>query len=219
MIKRERLQSLMTSMGLSQSELARRVGVTQAMIAKLLARGGGTKHLAAIARELHTTPAFLLGEITDPSETARPLPTATSVAEQLDAVLLPEVEVSYSMGGGADIGDWPVVRQVPFSRDWLRTLTSSPASELMVARGDGDSMQPTILDGDLMIIDRAQNTMRQQDRIWALSYGGFGMVKRLRALADGLLQINSDNAAVTPIVAADDEAFLIGRVVGVIRRI
>jgi phage repressor protein C with HTH and peptisase S24 domain len=214
------MKGLLEAQNLSQSELARRVGISQSAVAQLLSRGGqGSKHIHAIARELHTTPAFLMGEIDDPSEKAVQLPSASTVAEQLDAVLLPEVEVSYSMGGGADISDWPVVRQVPFSRDWLRTLTSSPASDLMVARGDGDSMQPTILDGDLTIIDRGQQTMRQQDRIWALSYGGFGMIKRLRALPDGSLQINSDNTAVTPILATDDEAFLIGRVVGVIRRI
>jgi phage repressor protein C with HTH and peptisase S24 domain len=54
-------------------------------------------------------------------------------------------------------------------------------------------MMPTILDGDLVIIDRAQNTPKQQDRIWALTYGGWGMIKRLRSLPDGSLQINSDN--------------------------
>lgn len=214
------MRALMEAQGISQSELARRVGVSQSAIAQLLTRGGqGSKHIHAIARELHTTPAFLMGETDDPSMSAIALPSAATVAEQLDAVLLPEVEVSYSMGGGADISDWPVVRQVPFSRDWLRTLTNSPASELMVARGEGDSMQPTILDGDLTIIDRAQKTMRQQDRIWAIAYAGFGMIKRLRALPDGSLQINSDNTAVSPILATDNEAFLIGRVVGVIRRI
>jgi phage repressor protein C with HTH and peptisase S24 domain len=89
----------------------------------------------------------------------------------------------------------------------------------MIARGEGDSMMPTILDGDLAIIDRAQNTPKQQDRIWALTYGGWGMIKRLRALPDGSLQINSDNAAVSPIVAYEGEAQIIGRVVGVVRRI
>lgn len=205
---------------LSQAELARRVGVAQPTIAKLL--GGtsqGSKHIHAIARELRTTPAFLMGETEDPEENALPLPTATSVAEQLDAVMLPEVQVSFSMGGGSIVEDWPIVQMVPFSRTWLRGLTSSPASELMVARGDGDSMMPTILDQDIVIIDRAQNTMRQQDRIWALSYGGYGMIKRLRGLPDGTLEINSDNSAVTPIHASDGEAFIVGRVVGIVRRI
>lgn len=145
--------------------------------------------------------------------------TPESMADQLDAVLLPEIDVGYSMGGGADISDFPVVQMVPFSRSWLASLTNSPAGDLFVARGEGDSMMPTILDQDIVIIDRGQRQMRHQDRIWALVYGGFGMLKRLRGLPDGTLQINSDNPAVTPIVASEGEAFLIGRVVAVVRRI
>jgi phage repressor protein C with HTH and peptisase S24 domain len=148
-----------------------------------------------------------------------PATTQSEIAEQLDAVMIPEVQVGLSMGGGSAIEDWPVVQMVPFSRTWLRGLTTSTADQLMVARGDGDSMMPTILDQDLVIIDRAQNTPRQQDRIWALTYGGWGMIKRLRALPDGSLQINSDNANVSPIVAYEGEAQIIGRIVGVVRRI
>lgn len=210
----------MAEQGISQAELARRVGVAQATIAKLV--GGqtyGSKHLHIIARELNTTPAFLTGEVDDPAEDARQLPTATSVADQLDAVMLSEVQVSFSMGGGNVIDEWPVVQMVPFSRSWLRGLTNSPASELMVARGEGDSMMPTILDQDIVIIDRAQRTIKQQDRIWALSYGDVGMIKRVRALPGGSYQINSDNPAVTPIAASEEEMFTIGRVVGVLRRI
>jgi phage repressor protein C with HTH and peptisase S24 domain len=141
------------------------------------------------------------------------------LAQQLDAVMLPEIDVGYSMGGGSDIEDYPVVQMVPFSRAWLDTLTRSPASQLFVARGDGDSMMPTLLDQDIVIIDRSQQTLRNQDRIWAVSYGGLGMIKRLRSLPDGTLQINSDNDSVSPIHASDGEAFIIGRVVGIIRRI
>lgn len=205
---------------MSQTELARRVGLSQPTINNLIHRSKvGSKHLHRIARELQTTPAYLSGETDDPAEGALPAPTADSIAEQLDAVMIPEVNVALSMGGGSALEDFPIVQMVPFSRAWLRGLTNSPADQLMVARGDGDSMMPTILDQDLVIIDRAQNTPRQQDRIWALSYGGWGMIKRLRALPDGSLQINSDNAAVTPIHAVEGEAQVIGRVVGVVRRI
>lgn len=144
--------------------------------------------------------------------------TPESLADKLDAVLLPEIDVAYSMGGGAEIAEFPILRKVPFSRSWLSSLTKSSPNDLFVARGDGDSMMPTILDQDIVIIDRGQSTMRHQDRIWAVVYGGFGMIKRLRALPSGVLQINSDNPAVTPIEAVDGEAFIVGRVVAIVRR-
>jgi phage repressor protein C with HTH and peptisase S24 domain len=220
MLDAVRLRDRMAAAGLSQAELARRVGVSQAAIQKLTSGNAyNSRHLYQIARELSTSPAFLLGEIDDPSEGALPAPKAQDIADQLDAVLIPQVEIGLSMGGGTVLEDWPVTQMVPLSRTWLRTLTGSSAEHLMVAPGVGDSMMPTILDGDLCIIDRAQNTPKQQDRIWALVYGGWGMVKRLRALPDGSYEINSDNAAVSPIRAVDDEMQVVGRVVGVVRRI
>lgn len=61
----------MSELGLSQSELARRVGVTQTTIRKLATGGGyGSKYLHKIARELGTTPAYLTGETDDPAASA-----------------------------------------------------------------------------------------------------------------------------------------------------
>lgn len=166
----------------------------------------------ATDEQLHAASDFLRGRVDA-------IDASASAAEQLDAVLLPEIDVAYSMGAGANVEDYPVTQLVPFSRAWLDTLTRSPASQLFVARGEGDSMMPTILDQDIVIIDRSERRLRGQDRIWAIAYGGFGMIKRLRSLPSGALQINSDNPAVTPIEAFDDEAHIIGRVVGIVRRV
>lgn len=220
MLDAERLRERLTISGLSQSELARRLGLSQSAIARLaLGNAYGSKHLHRIARELGTTPAYLSGETDDPAEGALPAPNATDIAEQLDAVLIPEVEVSFSMGGGSVIEDWPVIRHVPISRDWLRNFTTSSPDHVAVTRGDGDSMFPTILDQDLVILDLSDKTPKKQDRIWAMSYGGLGMIKRLRALPDGSFEIHSDNPQISLIRASDDEMHIVGRVVGVVRKI
>lgn len=55
--------------GLSQSELARRVGVRQPTIFKVVSGSSSqSKHLHRIARELGTTPAYLSGETDDPGQ-------------------------------------------------------------------------------------------------------------------------------------------------------
>lgn len=57
--------------GLTQAELARRVRITQGAIAKIANKDPtGSSHLHKIARELGTTPAYLVGEIDDPDEGA-----------------------------------------------------------------------------------------------------------------------------------------------------
>lgn len=59
--------------GLSQSELARRIGVSQQNIHRLVSgKAYGSRHLHKIARELGTSPAYLAGEIDDPEEGAPP---------------------------------------------------------------------------------------------------------------------------------------------------
>lgn len=69
----ERLKQLMTEKGLTQSELARRVGVNQSTIAGLIAgKARSSSYLHRIAREVSTTPEYLLGETNDPRSAVPP---------------------------------------------------------------------------------------------------------------------------------------------------
>jgi len=71
----ERITERLEAAGMSQSELARRVGMAQSSINALINRNKvGSKHLHKIARELGTTAEYLTGETDDPVEGARPMP-------------------------------------------------------------------------------------------------------------------------------------------------
>ncbi len=133
--------------------------------------------------------------------------------------MIPQLELGFSMGGGSVFEDYPSQGVMPFQRDWLRGLMRGRLDQLFVARGDGDSMEPTLKDGDIVLIDTAQRDILQQDRIWAVSYGDLGMIKRVRRLPGGTYQLISDNPNVTPISAYDGEMHVIGRVVWIGRRI
>lgn len=63
-----RIRQRLKDIGLSQTELARRAGVSQPTISDLI-RGDSrsSSHLHVIARELGTTPAYLTGETDDPA--------------------------------------------------------------------------------------------------------------------------------------------------------
>lgn len=88
MLNAARLQQRMSELRLSQSELARRVGVTQTTIRKLVSGGGyGSKYLHLIARALGTTVEYLTGEIDDPEADAPPPPELSyDDAQLLEAV-------------------------------------------------------------------------------------------------------------------------------------
>lgn len=62
-----RIERRLELLGLSQAELARRAGIPQTTVNGLI-RGHSrtTPHLVKIARELKTTPAYLMGETEDP---------------------------------------------------------------------------------------------------------------------------------------------------------
>lgn len=214
----DRIRKRMAELGLSQSELARRVGVRQPTISRLLlGEAAGSRHLHVIARELATTPQYLTGETDDPLEGALPTPTPETLAEQLDLVEIKELDLKFGMG--ATYLDVPVTPESRFfSASWLRNYTTSHPDQLFFARGIGDSMAPTILDSDMVLVDCTQQTPHMGDQIWAIAYGMTGMIKRLRPMPDGSVKILSDNERVPPEIAVDGEMHIIGRVVAVIRK-
>lgn len=215
-----RIDEKLKALGMSQSELARRVKVSQPTINALIkSDNASSKHLHRIAAELQTSPAWLAGETDDDAPISYPPSALDALAEQMDLAVVPELELGYSMGAGAIFDQYEQRGVVPFQRAWLRSMMRGAIADLFVARGDGDSMQPTILDGDIVLIDTAQRDIRQQDRIWAVAYGDLGMIKRVRRRPSGDYLLLSDNATVPPIECADEEMHVVGRVIWIGRRI
>lgn len=213
----ERIAALRTAKGLSQTQLAKMAGLSQATIGKLESGiSSGSSHLHKIARVLETTPEYLSCETDDPSAGAIPLPTAQTLADQLDLIEVPEIDLKFGMGATElEVPVTNVTRH--FSRAWIRQYTNAAPEHLYFAQGIGDSMMPTIHDSDLLLIDASERTMKMGDKIWAIAYCGQGMVKRLRLKGDGV-QILSDNQLVPPDTAYDGELHILGRVVGIFRK-
>lgn len=219
----ERIEAQLEAKGWSQSQLARRIGVSQQTIWKLVTGASSTsKHLRTIAKELDTSEEYLLGETDDPTprlgdgKLAWRGPPAEAVES---TVMIPQLDIGYSMGGGTVFEEYAQTALIPFPREWLRPLIGGTFGELFVARGEGDSMMPTILDSDVVIIDTAQKTIIKQDRLWCLNYGELGMIKRVRMQPDGGALIISDNPAVENFTAYDGEVQAIGRVIWIGRRV
>jgi len=223
MVMGERIDALLADKGWSQAELARRIDVKSTTIWKLVSGATQTsRHLRDIARHLDTTEEYLLGETDDPSPPAhssRLLVAHTSSELPDSTVMIPQLDIGYSMGGGTVFEEYAQTALIPFPREWLRPLIGGTFGDLFVARGEGDSMMPTILDSDVVIIDTAQKTITKQDRLWCLNYGELGMIKRVRMQPDGGALIISDNPAVENFTAYDGEVQAIGRVIWIGRRV
>ncbi len=145
-------------------------------------------------------------------------PSPEEIAEQMGLMKVEEIDLAIGMG--ATYLDDQSVRSIErwIPTDWVRNFTNSSASSLTIAKPVGDSMYPTINDRDIVLIDRSQKMIDRQDAIWALSYGGLGTIKRVRAMPDGTFKLMADNPHVREETAVDGEMFVIGRVAGVFRR-
>lgn len=217
MVNAERLAERMRAKGVSQTQLAKMVGISQQAIGKLISGGSSTsRYLPQIAHELATTVDYLAGTVDDPTEQAGRARNDDDIIERFDLVSIDEIDQEFGLGG-AFTGAHVAVRMQHFPRAWVESITSSPPSMLTIARGRGDSMDPTIRDRDMVIIDRSRRKLDEQDAIWALAVGEMGMIKRLR-LRGSTVVIQSDNDRVSDEEVHVDEVHLVGRVVFIGRR-
>lgn len=107
-----------------------------------------------------------------------------------------------------------------FKEHWIRSELNARPSDLFLIRVSGDSMEPTLRAGDVILID---HRMQRPDRegIYIIRMDGMLLVKRVQALPGGVLQITSDNPAFSPwqLRQAEMEGVaIIGRVVWAGRR-
>jgi len=227
----ELMSALIAYSGLTAAEVARKAGVNPETVRRPATGKATTRislrtieklqaaypnfpgwaKLAASEGRLseHVTPGYLRGVTHNP---------VVQAPHSEDTVELEQIDLRYGMGG--TFADGPIeVERRPFSRAWLRSITNTAPRHLFWAIGDGDSMEPTIRSGEIVLIDRSQETPRMDDGIWAVTHGEIGMIKRLRHLPDGRVELHSDNQLVRPQVAVDGELHVIGRVVAVVRRL
>lgn len=114
--------------------------------------------------------------------------------DDVGAVKLRSLNLDLAMGDGTDLEDWFDETEVSFDANWLNAVSSSPYNRLIMGRGVGDSMKPSINDHDDVLIDLNENQLKRGDRIYALTIDGAGAVKRLiPSPQKGMVEVISDN--------------------------
>lgn len=140
-------------------------------------------------------------------------------AESLGApegfVLVPRYDVAASMGNGAVIHSEQIVDHLAFRAEWVRTELGTTPKNLILISAIGDSMEPSLRAGDLLLIDRGVESVKQ-DAIYAIAQDGELRIKRIQRLFDGRLIIKSDNPQYGPenlTVEQAERMRIVGRVV------
>ena len=134
---------------------------------------------------------------------------------------VPRLDVDASAGAGAFDGDESGGGHIAFDPAWLRRVARGAPDQLSIIRVAGDSMAPTLADGDDILVDRGDAAARLRDGIYVLRIEGALVVKRLALNpAARTLSIRSDNPAYPGWPDCDPAAVdVVGRVVWAGRRL
>jgi len=199
---------------------ASRIGIPSATFNRMWNEGVPPKanHLALIAKKTGYSIDWLLtgeGDVKR-SEAIANIPEYT-IGKDLgeDFVLVPRYEVMASAGGGAMVHSEQVVDHLAFRSEWVRNALDVSVKALALISVKGDSMEPTLSNGDLILVDTSTQKI-DDNAIYVLRFNGSLLVKRIQRKFDGSVVIKSDNQAYDPEVitgGAIEELHIVGRVV------
>ena len=145
---------------------------------------------------------------------------ASAVEVEKEYVMVPRYEISASAGGGAAVYSEQIVDYLAFKTDWVRDHLRLPPEAIALINVTGDSMEPALSDGDLVMIDLRHYRI-SSDAIYVLSFNGDLLVKRTQKNFDGSVEIVSDNPRYKTILLTSesaDQVAVVGKVVWYGRR-
>ncbi len=207
---RAALARLIEEKGEDYAGLSRLIGRNPAYIQQFIKRGSPRRLAEAdrriLARYFDVDEAVLGAPEASPGRGLRPVP---------------RLDVDAAAGAGAFDGDESGGGHIAFDPVWLRRMTRGAPDQLSIIRVAGDSMAPTLADGDDILVDRGDAAARLRDGIYVLRIDDALVVKRIALNpAAHQVSIRSDNPAYPGWPDCDPGAVdIVGRVVWAGRRI
>lgn len=197
--------------GKSQRGLAKVLHIDPSNVSRLLS---GERQLKAA--EISKIEQYLGEEA--PAELARAVLPLIRPTRRLS---LTEVGVKAAGGGGAVVEREEIVSHWEIPELWIRNITDAGERDLHVITVEGNSMEPELRPGDKIIVDSSRKSPTPPG-IFVL-YDGIGtVVKQLEHIPKTnppRVEIKSANKDYRADEATADEINIIGRVIGVIRRV
>lgn len=126
-------------------------------------------------------------------------------------VTIPQVTGKISAGGGL-VPDNTIEMRVAFRRDWI--LRKGSPQNMSLIRVIGDSMEPTLESGDLVLVDHSRDFVDPHGGIYAIVFDDEIMLKRLQILYPSKkVRVISDNPRYEPIEIERDQIKINGKVI------
>ena len=174
----------------------------------------GSDFLARLAKVVECDPGWLL------SGEGSPEIKEEYCSPALEGfVLVPRYNIEASAGGGSVVHSEQIVDHLAFKEGWVRKELGALPDDLVLIHSIGDSMEPTIRSGDLLLVDRNKKSKMKGDGIYLINLDDGLLVKRIEWLVDGSVVIRGDNAIVSreqKLSSTDlEKLHILGRVVWV----
>ena len=130
---------------------------------------------------------------------------------------VPRLEVEAAAGAGAlPAAGERTLGRMAFDARWLRKHGALDRAAVSIIRVHGDSMAPTLSDGDEILVNRADAAGRLRDGIYVLRADDALLVKRVAIEPGGrTVAIRSDNEAYPPWRGDRGRIDVVGRVIWV----
>ncbi|MWN32119.1 helix-turn-helix transcriptional regulator [Gilliamella sp. ESL0232] len=208
--------------GLSQHQLAEKVGISQPAIQKILSgRSNSSRKLVEIANALDVdlfwlttgsgemkkgninSNAKILGTIDD-WDSNTPLDD-----DEVEVPFYKDIRLSAGNGFADDIEDYNGCK-LRLSKSTMRRYGIDKNCTVCLTVY-GDSMEPVFRDGATVAIDRADRHIRD-GKIYAINHDGLLRIKILEKLPGNQIKIKSYNSGYDDEIVLQDEITILGRV-------
>lgn len=195
----DRINQRMKELGLQHKDLVAATGASKGTVTNWIngVNSPTNERLIKLAQALKTTSSWLLTGNSTP-EFAQVEPWDSNTPLDDDEIEIPFFkDFSFACGGGS-IGEAITneTRKLRMSKATLRNL-SITKENAVAATASGDSMSPTIKDGDTIHVDLGRKNIKD-GKIFAICLGGLFYCKRLYNLPLGGVRIVSDNSTEFP---------------------
>lgn len=209
----ERLRARIRQLGMNVAEVAREAGVNRSFVYDILRGKSQLPNLEKLTRIAQVVKVDLEWLLSGKGRVDGGDPITEDYHN--DFVAIQYASARPSMGGGAIIEDeGRIGRDFHFRRAWIRDRLKAAPSMMRVMGVEGDSMIPTLQDGDVVLVDMNQRSPVPPG-IFVL-HDGMGLVaKRLEYIPMSdppRLRIISDNQQYSPYECTAGEVNIIGRV-------
>jgi len=164
----------------TQNKLAKEMAIARPILGEILQGRCKLKGstIKAFAKQLNVTPQRLLQQLADEED----------LHAIDDLALIPVFDIAAGAGSGSYAGD--IVQILGLEKMWLRSEYGATDS-LEGIRVAGDSMEPTLRNGDVVLVNR--NDVMPKDGVYVLRIEEDLFVKRLAKLSKSQVEIISDN--------------------------